>query len=91
MEETRREKWNLGTTDITIDTWPFLGTIVEVEGKNEADVKAVSTKLGFDWKEAKFCAIGALYVEKYGLGPADLQTKTGKVTQLVFNGPNPFL
>jgi adenylate cyclase class 2 len=90
-EETKRELWKLDDVDITIDEWPFLGAIVEVEGKNEQEVKKISEKLGFDWSHAKFCAIGTLYVEKYGLGPIDLANKTGKPTNLTFNGENPFL
>ena len=51
----------------------------------------MSEKLGFDWNTAKFCPIGKLYIEKYGYGPIELAQKTGKKTELTFNGKNPFL
>jgi adenylate cyclase class 2 len=90
-EESRRELWNLDGVEIMIDEWPYLGPLVEVEGKSEQEVKAVSEKIGFDWNNAKFCAIGKLYVEKYGLGPIDLANKTGKMTRLAFHSKNPFV
>jgi adenylate cyclase class 2 len=90
-EESKRELWSLDGADITIDEWPFLGTIAEVEGVSEEIVKTVSEKLGFEWKAAKFCSIGTLYVEKYGFGPMDISKKTGKVTELTFEGENPFI
>lgn len=90
-EESRRELWNLDDTDVTIDSWPFLGTVVEIEGKGEDAVKAVTQKLDFEWNNAKFGPIGNIYVEKYGLGPADLAKKTGKMTDLRFDVENPFV
>jgi len=90
-EESKRELWKFDETEVTIDTWPFLGSIVEVEGKSEEAVKAASEKLGFDWSEAKFCSIGLLYREKFGLGPVDLAKKTGQMTNLSFSGQNPFI
>ncbi len=90
-EETKRELWRLNNVDVTIDDWPFLGPIVEVEGPSEAEVKVVSEKLSFNWSEAKFCAIGMLYVEKYGLGPMDVSKKTGTLAKVTFDGKNPFI
>jgi adenylate cyclase, class 2 len=90
-EETKRELWNFENADITIDDWPFLGVILEVEGKSEEDVKRISEKLGFDYSVAKFCTAGTLYKEKYGVGPTSLFKKTGKFTELTFTGKNPFI
>ena len=90
-EESRRELWEFDGADVTIDEWPFLGSLVEVEGKSEEHVRTVSEKLSFDWNSAKFCAIGTLYVEKYGKGPIDLAKEIGTMTKLVFEGVNPFI
>lgn len=90
-EETKRELWNYDGAEITIDEWPFLGQIVEVEGKSEEQVKTISEKLGFIWKDAYFGAIGMLYVNKYGLGPMDVAKKTGKLAKLMFGGDNIFI
>ena len=90
-EESKRELWNLKGTDITIDTWPFLEPLVEVEGKSEEDVRNISEELGFNWSAAKFCTIGTLYKEKYGIGPVNIAKETGKMFHLVFDSENPFL
>ncbi len=90
-EETTRELWTLDGAEITIDGWPHLGTLVDIEGKSEAEVRTVSEKLEFDWNTARFCTAGHMYKEKYGLGPIDLWRKTGTPTEVTFNGPNPFV
>ena len=90
-EESKRELWMLENVEITIDDWPHLYSIVEVEGHSEEEVKIISERLDFDWSKAKFCAAGHLYVEKYGMGPFDVGKKTGKICELTFEGENPFL
>jgi len=87
-QETKRELWHLGNVEITIDEWPFLEPFVEVEGQSEAQVKKISQKMGFDWAKAKFCAIGTLYYEKYGLSLSAINNKTPKI---VFDMDNPFI
>ncbi len=89
-EESKRELWILNDTEITIDDWPFLGPIIEIEGKSENDVKDVSSKMGFDWDQARFCTAGTLYKEKYGRGPVDLYKEKKTLINLVFNSDNPF-
>jgi len=86
-QETLREKWSLDEVEVTIDTWPFLEPFVEVEGKSEIDVKAVSEKLGFDWNNALFCSIDVLYSKKYGL---DTKVFTDLAPLIVFEMENPF-
>jgi adenylate cyclase class 2 len=87
-QETRRELWMLDNVEVTIDTWPFLEPFVEVEGKTEAVVKAVSEKLGFDWAKAKFCSVDTLYSEKYNLYIDVINNETPKI---VFDMENPFV
>lgn len=86
-QETKREQWELDNVEITIDEWPFLEPYVEVEGKNEEEVKKVSEKLGFDWDKALFCAIGHLYYRKYDMPEHYFNNKISKI---VFDMKNPF-
>lgn len=86
-QETKREYWQLDGVDITIDEWPFLEPFVEVEGTSEASVREVSAKLGFDYTTAKFCAVGTLYAEKYGIPERVINKGTPKI---VFDMQNPF-
>lgn len=87
-QETKRELWMLDGVEITIDEWPFLEPFVEVEGKSEECVKQVSRALGFEWKNAKFCAVGTLYAEKYNLLETVINNDTSKI---VFGMQNPFV
>lgn len=78
----------LDDVEITIDEWPFLEPFVEVEGKSEEAVKAVSEKIGFTYNDALFCAVGTLYSKKYNLDEDIINNKTPKI---VFEMENPFL
>jgi adenylate cyclase class 2 len=86
-QETKRELWTLDGAEITIDEWPFLEPFVEVEGESEEVVKAVSEKIGFNYADAKFCAVGTLYFEKYGIYPGEVNN----LKELIFEMENPFL
>ncbi|MGB5049673.1 MAG: CYTH domain-containing protein [Caldilineaceae bacterium] len=86
-QETKRELWTLDGVEITLDEWPFLEPFVEVEGRSEDSVRVVSEKLGFDYSKALFCAVGDLYVLKYGIHPDKINT----LDKLIFDMPNPFV
>lgn len=87
-QETKREIWRLDGIEVTIDEWPFLEPFIEVEGKSETEVKAVSDKLGFDWGQALFCSINTLYSKKYNLPEAVF---TDITPLIIFEMENPFL
>lgn len=87
-QENKRELWLLDNVEITIDEWPFLESFVEVEGVSEEAVRSVSEKLGFNYKDALFCAVTTLYSQKYGLEESIINNQTPKI---VFDMDNPFL
>lgn len=87
-QETRRELWMMDGVEVTIDEWPFLEPFVEVEGVSEESVRAVAEKLGFGWNEARFCAVDALYAERYSVSEEQINNKTPRI---VFGEQNPFL
>ena len=71
-QETRRETWTFNNTQITIDEWPWLDPLIEVESESEEAVQATANTLGFEWKDAVFGGIMVVYQEKYpGLTPTD--------------------
>ncbi|MEA2007418.1 MAG: class IV adenylate cyclase [Patescibacteria group bacterium] len=88
FQESKREIWELDGVEICIDEWPFLEPFVEVEGKNEIEVKNICEKLGFDYSQAKFCATGNLYEEKYNVPSGVVNNHTPKI---IFDMENPFL
>ena len=86
-QENKRELWNLDGVEITIDEWPFLDPILEVEGKSEKAVKSACKKLELDYSRALFCAIGTIYSKKYGISEYVINNKTPKI---IFKMKNPF-
>ncbi|HBR80333.1 MAG: hypothetical protein UX09_C0004G0002 [Candidatus Uhrbacteria bacterium GW2011_GWE2_45_35] len=86
-QETRREIWKLDSVEVTIDEWPFLEPLVEVEGSSEESVRAVSEKLDFDWSQACFCSIDTIYAKKYGISN---DTFNNHSPLIIFEMDNPF-
>lgn len=64
-QETKRESWLLNDTQIEIDTWPWIPSFIEIEGKSEADVKAAANALEFDWNAACHGSVENIYQEIY--------------------------
>jgi len=87
-QETKREIWKLDNVEICIDEWPFLEPFVEIEGGSEEEVMAVSEKLGFNYSEALFCAVGLIYSKKYNI---PVEVIDNKISEIIFNTDNPFL
>ena len=67
VQETLREIWTLDKTEISIDTWPWLPTFIEIEGPSEKAVWRVAEKLGFDKEKAMFGAVDKVYHYYYGV------------------------
>ncbi|KKP65057.1 MAG: hypothetical protein UR60_C0009G0016 [Candidatus Moranbacteria bacterium GW2011_GWF2_34_56] len=86
-QETKRELWILDDVEITIDHWPFLEPLVEVEGKSEEAVKSISEKLGFDYAQAFFGCVSPLYVKKYNVSEEFVNNHVAEIT---FESNNPF-
>ncbi len=87
-QESLRELWLLEGVEITIDTWPFLEPLVEIEGNSEDSVRHVSEKLGFDFSKAVFGSATTQYADKYGLSHDYINNEVPSIT---FAGPNPFV
>jgi adenylate cyclase class 2 len=64
-QETKREKWTLGESEITIDTWPWIPTFVEIESETEDEIRKVSNLLGFDWNKALHGSVETAYQDLF--------------------------
>ncbi|OGD61036.1 hypothetical protein A3A71_02245 [Candidatus Berkelbacteria bacterium RIFCSPLOWO2_01_FULL_50_28] len=64
-QETKREKWTLSKCEITIDTWPWIPTFVELEALTESEIQQLAGKLGFDWKNAMHGSVETAYQKYY--------------------------
>ena len=82
-QETKREIWHLNNCEITIDTWPGLKPVVEIEGKNEKSVKQTAEKLEFNWSKAIFDSIDYVYEQEVGIARKDIKTRP----KLTFKNP----
>jgi adenylate cyclase, class 2 len=60
-QETRRESWKLGDVDVTIDTWPWVPSFVELEGPSEEAVRDAADKLGFVWEDGMHGSMESVY------------------------------
>lgn len=65
--EKKRETWQLGTSEVTIDTWPGLETYIEIEDQSEEAVQATAEKLGFNWKDKIITSAYEVYMNAFGL------------------------
>lgn len=70
-QENNRIRFIYNEAEIDVDTWPLIGTYVEVEGKDEKHVLEVIESLGFDDKEKTGDAAFELY-QRIGMGENDI-------------------
>jgi adenylate cyclase, class 2 len=64
-QETKREKWKFGNVEITIDTWPWVPTFVELESPTEEELKNVASLLGLDWSKVMHGSVETIYQMHY--------------------------
>lgn len=86
-QETRRETWQLDGAEVVIDEWPWLHPFVEIEGDSEQTVRAVASKLDFDWNDAVFGAVTQAYRLQYANLPPDFIMDD--VPEIKFDAPLP--
>jgi len=84
--ETLRETWAYQGAEITIDTWPCLQPLSEIEAKSVNQVQTIAGKLGFDWRKKIITAAVEIIAEVYHLS---IEETLAKVNHLTFNN-NPF-
>lgn len=83
-EESMRETWELDGAEVCIDTWPWLPTYVEVEGKSVDNMVSVSEKLGFNMQDALYCSVGNIYALYYHIDKHDVDTGAGHWSRIEF-------
>ncbi len=64
-QETKRERWDYDNAEITIDTWPWIPSFVEIEGKSKTQLKNIAQKLGLDWSRASHGSVEPAYQAVY--------------------------
>ena len=80
-QETLREKWSLGDClEIAIDSIPGIPTYVELECKNEKEIKRVAGLLGLDYSKIEYGAFDKQFVHYYGLTKEQLTEQMSSLT-----------
>lgn len=71
IQENKRTRYNLNGVEIDIDSWPFIPSFIEVEGKNEMEVSKIINILKDCGKEVTNLDVQGIY-EKYGYKKEDI-------------------
>ena len=74
FQETKREKWTWEDCEITIDTWPWIPTFVELEASNEDKIKSLAEKLSLDWNEALHGSVEIVYQKYYNVTEKEIDS-----------------
>jgi adenylate cyclase class 2 len=72
IQETKRESWKLGDTEIEIDTWPWIPTFIEIEAKSEDELFFVANRLGLSRAEALHGSVEVAYQAVYNVSEEEI-------------------
>lgn len=67
LQENKRIQYILDEVEIDFDTWPMIPTYMEIEGKNEEQVKSMIEKLGIDKSKITALNCDDIYREIYSI------------------------
>jgi adenylate cyclase class 2 len=73
-QETKRESWRLGDTEIELDTWPWIPSFVEIEAKTEDALRETASKLGLDYAAALHGSVETAYQAVYDLSESEIDS-----------------
>lgn len=86
-QESKREKWKCEDVEITIDTWPWIPTFVELEGTTEKSIKETASKLGLDWSTVLHGSVEPVYQMHYDFTDEEID----KWESITFTNPPKWL
>ncbi|MBR6168909.1 CYTH domain-containing protein [Candidatus Saccharibacteria bacterium] len=72
LQETYRESWVKDGVEIDIDTWPWIPSFIEIEGKSTEAVKGIADKLGLKMVDAKYGSVGIAYRQVFDVTDEDI-------------------
>lgn len=79
-QEKLRETWEFEGAIVTIDTWPGLEPILEVETISEDKVKEIAEKLGFRWDLRILTAAAEVFAKVYAISIDEVLKKISNIT-----------
>ena len=75
-QETKRESWKLGKTEIELDTWPWIPSFIEIEAKSEKELQATAHALSLDYSQALHGSVETAYQDVYDVTDAEIDSWT---------------
>ena len=72
IQETKRESWKLGDTEVEIDTWPWIPTFAEIEAKSEDELFRVAGLLGLSRQNALHGSVEVAYQAVYEVSEEEI-------------------
>jgi adenylate cyclase class 2 len=72
FQETKRESWKLGNTEIELDTWPWIPSFIEIEAKNENTLREVADFLDLDYTLAIHGSVETAYQAVYDVSEEEI-------------------
>ncbi len=85
-QESKREVWLKDDTEIMLDTWPWVPSFIEIEGKTESAVQHLAQELGLDWSDARFGSITPVFVDAFKISAEEFEALD---IPIKFNEPIP--
>ncbi len=64
-QESKRETWRLGTSEVVLDEWPWLAPYIEIEDDTEAAVRKTAELLGFRWEDHRVGNVDVAVRDQY--------------------------
>lgn len=80
-QESLREKWSIGgCPEIAIDSIPGIPTYVELECKNEKEIKKIAKLFDLDLSKAEYGAFDKQFVDYYGMTKENINNEIPSLT-----------
>ena len=79
-QEKLRETWEFEGAMVTIDTWPGLEPILEIETNSEEGVREIAGKLSFRWDSKILTAAAEVFSKVYNLSIDEVLKKISNIT-----------
>ncbi len=81
-QESRRETWKIGNTEICIDLWPGLESYIEIESDSVENMEAIAAKLPISKSKRYEGGLLQVYMDVYGW---DREAALKNVKRLAFD------
>lgn len=83
-QESKREQWKLGESEVCIDVWPHLTPYIEIESPSDEALRKAASTLGLRWEDHINAGALRIYMREYGWEKSEAKQY---VKRLLFDEP----